>query len=668
MGRKAPDSRQAGQLLHKTALATDPSALARGCGHALPSRTPPPTPPLGSRLASIQVSFFLTRSWCRLPFRRSGLRRYWGALTCELDDQQGRAKCLCPAVSGVGSVHERACQVFYALVGGRVDYGEGHAVRHGCERFGATIASQAAMHPGWSESRPVHLIGHSFGGQTARMLIQLLHERAFASHPDTSAAWVSSCVAVSAPLCGALATSTLGADPAVLAQWDIEQRGAASRGADPHPVARAESAAKPNAPAVVSGKSALRSANWSDASVPYVRWFSAGHLLGAAVHAAEWADVPALRQLGMDFQLTHLGLTRGTAGLVNGLADVVRGLIPGGKSRLYQTTNCAPFDLSVHGAARLNRRAVPQPGIMFASVVGMGACQRLAEDGAAAVGGGADGVPTMPTGEPAEAAQGRVAAWGLDWVSGLLQAVVALPVMCMRCTSGSARAGAAVGAEAAARGGGGDGGSAVASGGADSGAVPPPALAGATSPRRSDDADSGWWSPVDGSVSRPISGRVLGSRAGSGLCGSSSGKSTSGASLPVSAALAGKAWLLTLLRSATHATDWKDSHFATAVPGFSAKRWLQGGHDGLASEFTQTAPLVYDADGSACRHAPVRAGLPRAEEAAELGVWHVLRVESDHLGIVPSPCDGELARTVLEQVVGALSASERARQAAPCEG
>ncbi|KAA0175928.1 hypothetical protein FNF27_02649 [Cafeteria roenbergensis] len=432
----------------------------------------------------------------------TGLRRYWGALTGEIDDEQHRARCLCPAVSGVGSVHERACQVFYALVGGRVDYGEAHAARHGCERFGATIPSRSALHPEWSAQRPVHLIGHSFGGQTARMLIQLLHERAFASHPNTSAEWVASCVAVSAPLCGALATSTLGADPAVLAQWDAEQRGAASRGLSAPPAASesrspGQATAPEGAAAATAAKAALQSAQWSDASVPYVRWFSAGHLLGAAVHAAEWADLDALRGLGLDFQLTHLGLARSAAGVVGGFVDIVRGLIPGGRSRLYQTTNCAPFDLSVHGAARLNRRTTAQPGVMFASVVGMGAGKGLSRERDVAT--------------------------------------------------------AAVAAET--------GGSAV----------------------------------------------------------------------------------------------------SRQMPGFSAKRWLQGGHDGLASEFTQTAPLVYDADGGACRHAPVREGLPRAGEAAELGVWHVLRVESDHLGIVPSPCDGELARSVLEQVVGALAASERAR-------
>uniref|UniRef100_A0A7S0PEA1 Lipase-like C-terminal domain-containing protein n=1 Tax=Cafeteria roenbergensis TaxID=33653 RepID=A0A7S0PEA1_CAFRO len=590
----------------------------------------------------------------------TGLRRYWGALTGEIDDEQHRARCLCPAVSGVGSVHERACQVFYALVGGRVDYGEAHAARHGCERFGATIPSRSALHPEWSAQRPVHLIGHSFGGQTARMLIQLLHERAFASHPNTSAEWVASCVAVSAPLCGALATSTLGADPAVLAQWDAEQRGAASRGLSAPPAASesrspGQATAPEGAAAATAAKAALQSAQWSDASVPYVRWFSAGHLLGAAVHAAEWADLDALRGLGLDFQLTHLGLARSAAGVVGGFVDIVRGLIPGGRSRLYQTTNCAPFDLSVHGAARLNRRTTAQPGVMFASVVGMGAGKGLSRErdvATAAVAAETGGSAVSRQSSNAPPPGPTPAAWGLEWASGLLHAVVALPATCLRCASGAARAGAAAGDAGAARG----SGAARAPGASRLAALP-----GATSPRRSDTTDC--WSassptPTDGSV--PRHGAAAQGRATVGVCSTASA-GQSGTSLPASALLAGKAWLLTLLRSATHATEWTDSHFATAVPGFSAKRWLQGGHDGLASEFTQTAPLVYDADGGACRHAPVREGLPRAGEAAELGVWHVLRVESDHLGIVPSPCDGELARSVLEQVVGALAASERAR-------
>ena len=84
---------------------------------------------------------------------------------------------LCVSPSPVGSLHDRACEVYYQLKGGRVDYGAAHARLHGHARFGRTFAE--GLYPEWSERRPVHLIGHSFGGQTIRVLQQLLAEDYF---------------------------------------------------------------------------------------------------------------------------------------------------------------------------------------------------------------------------------------------------------------------------------------------------------------------------------------------------------------------------------------------------------------------------------------------------------------------------------------------------------
>jgi hypothetical protein len=79
------------------------------------------------------------------------------------------------SISPVGSVHDRACEIFYALKGGggRVDFGAGHASEHGHSRYGAAVAAKG-LYPAWGRDHPIDLVGHSLGGQTARYLQHLL--------------------------------------------------------------------------------------------------------------------------------------------------------------------------------------------------------------------------------------------------------------------------------------------------------------------------------------------------------------------------------------------------------------------------------------------------------------------------------------------------------------
>ena len=106
----------------------------------------------------------------------------------------------CPPLGPVSSCHDRACELFYALKGGRVDYGAAHSAAHGHQRFG-TIGT-AALHPEWSSDRPVLLLTHSQGGLAARALLRLLAAGGFEGH-STSASWVRGIVAISAPFNGA---------------------------------------------------------------------------------------------------------------------------------------------------------------------------------------------------------------------------------------------------------------------------------------------------------------------------------------------------------------------------------------------------------------------------------------------------------------------------------
>ncbi|MBN1834710.1 MAG: triacylglycerol lipase [Spirochaetales bacterium] len=149
--------------------------------------------------------------------------RYWGGrvdLQQELVER-GHA-VLTAAVGPVSSNWDRACELYACLAGGRVDYGEAHSRRHGHARYGRTYPG---LFPEWGSRDPdtgrvrrVHLVGHSLGGQTARVLVQLLAE----GSPEERAApgesgdlsplfegghnWVASVTTISTPHDGTTAT------------------------------------------------------------------------------------------------------------------------------------------------------------------------------------------------------------------------------------------------------------------------------------------------------------------------------------------------------------------------------------------------------------------------------------------------------------------------------
>lgn len=79
--------------------------------------------------------------------------------------------------SPTGSLHDRVCQIFYELMGGRVDYGEEHAAFHGHARFGKHY--EKGLFPTWGKDRPIVVVGHSFGGITAWTLQNYLAAHRF---------------------------------------------------------------------------------------------------------------------------------------------------------------------------------------------------------------------------------------------------------------------------------------------------------------------------------------------------------------------------------------------------------------------------------------------------------------------------------------------------------
>ena len=90
------------------------------------------------------------------------------------------------AAGPMSSAWDRACELYAELTGTRVDYGEAHSKQYGHERYGREHSEP--LFEGWSAQRPVNLIGHSFGGATARVFAMLCDEGSAAEREATSAA------------------------------------------------------------------------------------------------------------------------------------------------------------------------------------------------------------------------------------------------------------------------------------------------------------------------------------------------------------------------------------------------------------------------------------------------------------------------------------------------
>ena len=100
---------------------------------------------------------------------------YWGGFNSLRSILTAKGyKVYTPTIGPVSSNWDRACELYAYLVGGTVDYGAAHAARNGHARYGRTFPGVLPELSDPNSKLKVHLVGHSMGGETVRMLAQLL--------------------------------------------------------------------------------------------------------------------------------------------------------------------------------------------------------------------------------------------------------------------------------------------------------------------------------------------------------------------------------------------------------------------------------------------------------------------------------------------------------------
>jgi triacylglycerol esterase/lipase EstA (alpha/beta hydrolase family) len=218
-----------------------------------------------------------------------GKLSYWGGAEKRGD------RILAPNLGALTSLHDRACELFYYLKGGTVDYGEERSEKYGHSRYGHTY--HQGHYPAWDSKHPVHFVGHSSGAQVIWVLQNMLADKAFPGH-ESSADWVLSVTALSGSLNGTTRVYYDGIRPE-------------------------------------DGRS--------------MKSFSLLQVLRVGVLVLEWLDIPLLKRY-YDFGFDHYNLEwhkAGFTGLVNTLLN---------KTGPFAHANWVVPDLSLQSALQLNKK------------------------------------------------------------------------------------------------------------------------------------------------------------------------------------------------------------------------------------------------------------------------------------------------------------------------
>lgn len=107
----------------------------------------------------------------------AGLKYWGGIIDLEQELKSAGYEAYTAVVGPFSSNWDRACEFYAYIKGGRVDYGAAHSEKYGHERFGKTFPG---LYSQWGENEDsvnkIHIVAHSMGAPTARLLVQLLEE------------------------------------------------------------------------------------------------------------------------------------------------------------------------------------------------------------------------------------------------------------------------------------------------------------------------------------------------------------------------------------------------------------------------------------------------------------------------------------------------------------
>jgi triacylglycerol lipase len=129
--------------------------------------------------------------------------RYWGGKNDYQEDLQELGyNVFTLSVGPVSSNWDRAVEAYAQIKGGCIDYGKAHSEKFGIIQKPINKCYEG-LYPQWDENNPIHLIGHSQGGLTARMLEHLLKN----NYPDETSlllknsddGWIKSVTTISTP-------------------------------------------------------------------------------------------------------------------------------------------------------------------------------------------------------------------------------------------------------------------------------------------------------------------------------------------------------------------------------------------------------------------------------------------------------------------------------------
>ena len=112
---------------------------------------------------------------------------YWGLATDLMPYMTGKGyESYAASVGPLSSAWDRACELYAQLTGTTVDYGAAHSAEYGHARYGVTY--DKPLFEGWSASKKINLVGHSFGGATIRLFLDILADGSAAEQTAAKAA------------------------------------------------------------------------------------------------------------------------------------------------------------------------------------------------------------------------------------------------------------------------------------------------------------------------------------------------------------------------------------------------------------------------------------------------------------------------------------------------